>query len=55
VCNAPRLPIGIQTLPIRNLPVGPVQIDLQFQRLASEMAVLPLKRSDGELPVLARL
>lgn len=51
----PLLPIGIESLSIRDLPVGDVCIDLEFHRLGAEVVVVPAKHVDGGVCVLAHL
>jgi hypothetical protein len=51
----PLLPIGIESLSIRDLPVGDVSIDLQFHRIGEEVAAVPAKHLDGGVRVMAHL
>lgn len=51
----PVLPIGIETLTIRNLPVGAERIDLTFHRMGDEVVVAPLKHLQCGVRVLASL
>jgi glycogen debranching enzyme len=51
----PVLPIGIESLKIADLPVGHTRIDLEFQRIAEEVVVVPTKHTDGGVQVLAHL
>jgi hypothetical protein len=51
----PVLPIGIESLRIADLPVGQARIDLEFQRIAEEVVVVPTKHTDGGVQVLAHL
>jgi glycogen debranching enzyme len=51
----PLLPIGVETLKIRDLPVGDARIDIEFQRMGSEVVVAPLKHANVGIRVLAHL
>ena len=51
----PVLPIGIESLSIRDLPVGNVWIDLEFHRIGEEVAAVLAKHLDGGVRVLAHL
>lgn len=51
----PLLPIGIESLSIRDLPVGDVRIDLEFHRIGEEVVAVPTKHVDGGVRVLAHL
>jgi glycogen debranching enzyme len=51
----PLLPIGIESLSIRDLPVGDVCIDLEFHRIGEEVVAVPAKHVDGGVRVLAHL
>jgi hypothetical protein len=51
----PMLPIGIETLSIRELPVGEARIDIEFHRMGSEVVVAPLKHTQSGVRVLAHL
>jgi glycogen debranching enzyme len=51
----PLLPIGIESLRIRDLPVGDVRIDLEFHRIGEEVVAVPTKHVDGGVRVLAHL
>ena len=51
----PLLPIGIESLSIRDLPVGDVRIDLEFHRIGEEVVAVPAKHLDGSVRVLAHL
>jgi glycogen debranching enzyme len=51
----PQLPIGIESLAIRDLRIGDRCIDLQFQRIGSEVVALPSRHGPGEVQVLAHL
>jgi glycogen debranching enzyme len=51
----PLLPIGIESLSIRDLPVGDVCIDLEFHRIGAEVVAIPAKHVDGGVRVLAHL
>ena len=51
----PLLPIGIESLSIRDLPVGGVCIDLEFHRIGNEVVAVPARHSEGGVRVLAHL
>ena len=51
----PLLPNGIESLSIRDLPVGDVCIDLEFHRIGKEVVAVPAKHVDGDVRVLAHL
>jgi glycogen debranching enzyme len=51
----PMLPIGIESLTIRNLPVAHHKIDLEFHRIGNEVVAVPAKHADGDVRVLAHL
>ena len=51
----PLLPIGVESLSIRDLPVGDVRIDLEFHRIGDEVVVMPARHADGGVRVLAHL
>jgi glycogen debranching enzyme len=51
----PQLPIGIESLAIRDLHVGKGRIDVQFQRIGSEVVALPAKHGQDDVQVLAHL
>jgi glycogen debranching enzyme len=51
----PLLPIGIESLQIRELRVGDSAIDLEFQRVGHEVVVVPAKHKLGGVRVLAHL
>jgi glycogen debranching enzyme len=51
----PLLPIGVESLTIRNLPVRDVRIDLEFHRIGNEVVAVPTKHSEGGVRVLAHL
>ena len=51
----PLLPIGIESLSIRDLPVGDVCIDLEFHRIGKEVVAVPAKHVDGDVRVLVHL
>jgi glycogen debranching enzyme len=51
----PLLPIGIESLSIRHLPVGGACIDLEFHRLGEEVVAVPTKHSEVGVRVLAHL
>ena len=51
----PLLPIGLETLKIRDLPVGDARIDIEFQRMGSEVVVAPVKHANVGIRVLAHL
>jgi glycogen debranching enzyme len=51
----PMLPIGVESLSIRDLPVGEVCIDLEFRRIGAEVVAVPTKHVDSGVRVLAHL
>jgi glycogen debranching enzyme len=51
----PALPLGIESLMIRDLPVAHHRIDLEFHRIGNEVVVVPTKHGDGDIRVLAHL
>jgi glycogen debranching enzyme len=51
----PELPIGIESLQVRDLQVGDTRIDLQFHRIGAEVAAVPAKHIEGGVRVLAHL
>jgi len=51
----PMLPIGIETLTIRDLPVAQARIDIEFHRTPSEVVVAPRKHVEADVRVLAHL
>jgi glycogen debranching enzyme len=51
----PQLPIGIESLAIRDLHVGEGCLDVQFQRIGSEVVALPAKHGHEGVQVLAHL
>lgn len=51
----PLLPIGVESLSIRDLPVGDVCIDLEFHRIGEEVVAVPAKHVGGGVRVLAHL
>jgi glycogen debranching enzyme len=51
----PRLPIGIESLEIGGLAVGDACIDLEFQRVANEVVVVPRKHMAANVKVFAHL
>jgi glycogen debranching enzyme len=51
----PLLPIGIESLSVRDLPVGDVCIDLEFHRIGEEVVAVPAKHVDSGVRVLAHL
>jgi len=51
----PLLPLGVESLTIRNLPVADARIDLQFHRIGDEIAAVPAKHVAGGVRVLAHL
>jgi glycogen debranching enzyme len=51
----PMLPIGIETLSIRDLPVGEGRIDIEFHRMGSEVVVAPLKHTTSGVRILVHL
>ena len=51
----PRLPVGIESLAIRELPVHDADIDLDFQRIGEEVVVVPARHVAGNVRVLTHL
>jgi glycogen debranching enzyme len=51
----PLLPVGIESLVIRNLAVGDTSIDLAFHRIGTEVAAVPSGHIKGGVRVLAHL
>jgi len=51
----PLLPIGIESLGIRDLPVADTRIDLQFHRIGNEVVAVPHRHIAGGVRVLAHL
>lgn len=51
----PLLPIGVESLAIRDLPVAGAAIDLDFQRIGTEVVVVPTRHLDAGVRVLAHL
>jgi glycogen debranching enzyme len=51
----PLLPIGVESLAIRSLPVGGAAIDLDFHRIGDEVVVVPARHLDAGVRVLAHL
>jgi glycogen debranching enzyme len=51
----PLLPVGVDTLAIRDLPVGDRTIDLEFHRIGAEVAAVPARHIEGGIRVLAHL
>jgi glycogen debranching enzyme len=51
----PQLPIGIETLALRDLRVGNGRVDVSFQRIGSQVVALPAKHGHDEVQVLAHL
>jgi glycogen debranching enzyme len=49
----PVLPLGIESLAIKNLKIGESSIDLEFHRLGNEVVAAPSKRAD--IKVMAHL
>jgi hypothetical protein len=52
--NRPRLPIGIDQLTIRHLPVGGKRIDISFQRLGDRVAAFLEAPYEGLVPLVVR-
>jgi len=51
----PMLPIGVESLAIRGLPVNGATIDLDFHRIGEEVVVVPSRHLAGGVRVLAHL
>ena len=52
--SRPGLPIGIEALTIRDIPVGDARIELRFQRIGERIVVMPQGRA-GAVQVVAHL
>ncbi|MCX8572053.1 amylo-alpha-1,6-glucosidase [Aminobacter sp. MET-1] len=52
--SRPRLPIGIDTLTIRRLRVGNVEVDVHFQRVGDRVACFLDARDEGRAPLVVR-
>jgi glycogen debranching enzyme len=53
--DCPFLPIGIESLSIRDLPVGNARIDLEFHRVGTVVAAVPTRHAEGGVRVVAHL
>jgi glycogen debranching enzyme len=51
----PMLPIGIESLGVRDLSVGRARIDLEFQRIGRDVVTIPANKIEGGIQVLAHL
>jgi glycogen debranching enzyme len=51
----PALPIGIESLKVRDLPVGDASIDLEFHCIGAEVAAVPTRHVEAGVRVLAHL
>jgi hypothetical protein len=51
----PQLPIGIEHLSVRDLPIKDAHIDLAFHRIGEQVVVVPAKHIDCGVRVLAHL
>jgi hypothetical protein len=51
----PILPIGVESLTVRGLPITGAAIDLEFQRIGDEVVVVPSRHLDAGVRVLAHL
>jgi len=51
----PALPIGIESLSIRQLAVNDARIDLEFHRMGEEVVIVPTKSAACGVRVLAHL
>jgi glycogen debranching enzyme len=51
----PMLPIGVESLDLRDLPVGSQRIDLTFRRIGEDVVVAPLKPLPSGVHVLTHL
>ncbi|MGH8137588.1 MAG: amylo-alpha-1,6-glucosidase [Steroidobacteraceae bacterium] len=51
----PLLPIGVESLSIRNLQVNDACIDLEFRRIGDEVVAVPSRHGDAGVRVLAHL
>ena len=50
----PRLPIGIDTLTLRQLGVGEKKVDLTFQRVGDRVVAFLADRHEGLVPLIVR-
>lgn len=53
--NRPQLPLGIESLCIRSLPVARSHITLEFHRVGDQVAVVPSGHSDSSIRVVVSL
>ncbi len=53
--DRPRLPIGINQLSLRGLPIGDARVDLAFQRVGDRVVAFPAGRDQDFVRVLARV
>ena len=53
--DRPRLPIGIDRLSVRGLPLGADRVDLNFQRVGDRVVAFPTDRGQGTARVFARV
>jgi len=53
--SSPQLPNGIEALTVKDLPVADACIDLEFQRTAGEVVVIPQRHADSGVAVSAHL
>ncbi|HEX7116546.1 MAG TPA: amylo-alpha-1,6-glucosidase [Steroidobacter sp.] len=51
----PTLPIGVESLSVRDLPVADTTIDLEFHRIGEEVVVVPTRHLEHGVRVLAHL
>jgi glycogen debranching enzyme len=53
--DCPRLPIGIETLTVEALPVGPHRVTLRFQRIGDRVVVSPQGVRPPEIDIIIRM
>jgi glycogen debranching enzyme len=50
--HRPRLPVGIESLVLKSLPIGPGTIDVQLHRLGEDVLVIPERHAESGVEVL---
>ncbi|MBV8853008.1 MAG: hypothetical protein JOY91_06390, partial [Sinobacteraceae bacterium] len=51
----PQLPLGVETLQVRTLPIGTAHVDLQFYRVGQEVGVVPVGHIEAGISVISHL
>ncbi|MBV9912478.1 MAG: amylo-alpha-1,6-glucosidase, partial [Sinobacteraceae bacterium] len=51
----PQLPLGVETLQVRALPIGTAHVDLQFYRVGQEVGVVPVGHIEAGISVISHL